>query len=158
MSLKGSNRGTRIAIARCVAVLGCGLSCGSLPARAVDCAQPPVAVAAVAPEFPDVAHRAKISGTVAVAVTIDEAGKVASAHVKSESGAGSMFVEAAVNAAKRWQFNPAVACGSRQAMLTFDFKLPIPSAADVGTVFRPPYTIEIVVEAIHSIIDYSGTP
>jgi TonB family protein len=141
-----------------IGVGSCGVAAASQSVESADCSQPPIVVTAIAPAFPDVPHRARISGVVVVAVHVDPAGRVASAQTVPEKPPNLNFVDAAVAAAKRWEFNPAAGCDSRQAELKFDFKLPMAPAPDAGAVFRPPYTVEIIVEAVQVITTSTGTP
>lgn len=138
--------GIRGAIA--VAVLIGGMPLGSRAAEPVDCAAPPTVLAAIAPSYPDLPRRARISGTAVVVVDIDHFGNVASAAIGPSKTMNPLFGDPVLEAAKKWQFNPAVNCDSRSATLTFDFRPPVKEASEAGTVFRSPFTVEILVEAI----------
>ncbi len=59
------------------------------------------------PEYPDIARRSSMEGYVWVKILVDKTGKPKKAVVIKENG-GSIFNEAAVNAAMRYQFTPGV--------------------------------------------------
>ena len=124
------------------------------PSRARVCSDSPRPVSAMAPEFPNVGRQARVSGTVPVDVSIDEAGRVLSAKVVD--GGPSMFEAASVAAAARWLFDSAPGCGNRKARLVFRFKTPVPSGWGGGTVFRPPYEVDIVIEEIKLPVERSN--
>jgi protein TonB len=66
----------------------------------------PVAVRQVRPEYPDIARRAGIEGTVWVKILVDKEGRVKKAIVlKSDS---EIFDEPAIKAALQWVFAPAM--------------------------------------------------
>lgn len=58
----------------------------------------------VDPTYPDVARRMNITGTVKVAVVVTPSGAVKSTRVV---GGHPLFVNAAVEAVKKWKFEPA---------------------------------------------------
>jgi protein TonB len=77
----------------------------------------------VNPEYPQEAKDAKIQGVVTVELTIGEDGNVITA--KALSG-HPMLRDAAVAAAKQWQFQPTVVDGKQVKVagrLTFNFAL-----------------------------------
>jgi TonB family protein len=125
-----------------------GTLANSRAAEPRDCGAPPTVVVAVAPSFPDVCRRARFAGVAIVVVEIDHVGKVESATFGPNRNANSLFNAPALEAAKQWQFGPAANCDSRYATLTFEFKSPVKVASEAGTVFRPPFTVEIRVEAV----------
>ncbi len=67
----------------------------------------PQIVHAEKPQYPDLARRAGMEGYVWVKILVDKAGKPKKAVVIKESG-GELFNDAAVNAAMKYQFTPAV--------------------------------------------------
>lgn len=151
-------RRIRGAVTLAVAVLVGGTPLGSRAADPIECGVPPTVVAAIAPSFPDLPRRARISGTAVVMVDVDHLGNVSSAAIGSSKTMNPLFADPALEAAKKWQFNPAVNCDSRSATLTFDFKRPVKEALEAGTVFRPPFTIEILVEAVRVDTSSTGRP
>jgi TonB family protein len=60
----------------------------------------------VQPEFPDLARKMGISGVVKIGVTVTPNGTVKEAHV---IGGHPVLAQAAVDAAKKWRFEPAPA-------------------------------------------------
>jgi TonB family protein len=76
----------------------------------------------VEPEYPPLARAARISGLVVVEVTVDEAGLVTSARAISGH---PLLKDAAVNAARQWQFSPTALSGVPVKVvgtLTFNFE------------------------------------
>ena len=145
-----------VTVASALLVGGTALSLRA--AEPLDCSTPPTVVAAIAPTFPDLPRRARIAGTAVVVVDVDHLGNVASATFGSSKTMNPMLNDPALTAAKKWQFNPAVNCDSRFATLTFDFKRPVKEASEAGTVFRPPFTIEILVEEVRVDTSSTGSP
>ncbi len=84
----------------------------------------PTLVRRPAPRYPEIARRTRREATVAVTVLVDENGRVQDARVKgAKSGYG--FDEAAVDAARRATFTPAMKNGVRVKMwydLNINFK------------------------------------
>ncbi len=81
------------------------------------------AVKRVQPAYPEVAKAARASGTVQVQITVDESGNVTSAEAKTGH---SLLRDAAVGAARQWQFKPTAIEGKPvkvQGVLTFNFYL-----------------------------------
>lgn len=79
------------------------------------------AVRKVQPEYPALAKAAKASGTVQVQVTVDETGQVIAANV---IGGHPLLRNAALEAAKQWQFKPTQLSGKpvqTQGVITFNF-------------------------------------
>jgi protein TonB len=64
----------------------------------------------VAPTYPPQALSRGLEGEVRVRITIDTAGRVADAQVISGTPAG-VFDQAAVNAVRKWRFEPVVKDG-----------------------------------------------
>lgn len=67
----------------------------------------PQVVQSVQPTYPDIARRAGVEGTVWVNILVDKDGKPKKAVVVKED-AGGIFNEAAVSAAMKYQFTPAI--------------------------------------------------
>jgi TonB family protein len=81
------------------------------------------AVKRVQPAYPEVAKAARASGPVQVQITVDESGNVTSAEAKTGH---SLLQDAAVTAARQWQFKPTAVEGKPvkvQGLLTFNFTL-----------------------------------
>jgi protein TonB len=73
-------------------------------------------------EYPSLARVARIGGSVVVEVTVDEAGAVISARAISGH---PLLKDAAVNAARQWQFSPTTLSGVPVGVigtLTFNFE------------------------------------
>jgi protein TonB len=64
----------------------------------------------VAPIYPPQALSRRLEGEVRVRITVDTAGRVADAQVISGTPAG-VFDQAAVNAVRKWRFEPVVRDG-----------------------------------------------
>lgn len=127
--------GMRSAPFRCLVVLSLMVDvCPAGASAATDVEQ------AVAPVYPGAAAASGIGGTIAVEVRLSEAGAVVNATV----GEGpAQLRQASLEAARLWRF-PAQPAG-RGIKLTFLFRL-MPKdtpAAQLGAVFRPPYTVEV---------------
>jgi protein TonB len=76
------------------------------------------------PAYPEIARKAEVEGVVKVLVTIDEAGRVIQAWVERSNA--PVLNEAAVEAAYRFQFRPAMQRGipvKATIGLTFEFKI-----------------------------------
>lgn len=78
------------------------------PAPPVTSYTPPVAIDKPVPDYPPLARRSKITGTVEVEVEVDEQGKVVKAAALSGP---SLLRAAAEDALRRWRFKPAVRNG-----------------------------------------------
>ena len=81
------------------------------------------AIRRVEPEYPAQAKADKISGTVVVEITIDEAGNVMSARAISGH---PLLKDAAIDAARQWQFSTTTISGKPVKVvgtLTFNFEL-----------------------------------
>ena len=86
----------------------------------------PVQVAEVAPTYPDIARRAGIEGAVWVKALVDKEGHVRDVIIAKSSGANAGFEEAAIDAAKKTVWKPAIANGQPIAVwVTYkvEFKL-----------------------------------
>ena len=93
----------------------------------------------VAPAYPPISIAAAVEGDVIVHVTIDDSGSVRAAAV---TRGHPLLNRAALDAAQRWSFNAAR--GSRQADVTFSFRINRSSATSESSAFVPPYRVEIV--------------
>lgn len=78
------------------------------PADFVAFDKAPVVVKRVAPRYPELAIRAGIEGEVWVKIWIRKDGKVETAEVQKRSGTTVGFEEAAIEAAKQFEFEPAL--------------------------------------------------
>lgn len=84
----------------------------------------PVPVKQVQPEYPEIARRAGVEGTVWVKILVDKEGKAKKAVVMKSDA--EIFNEPAVNAAKQWVFTPAMMNNGPVAVwaaVPFRFKL-----------------------------------
>ncbi len=107
--------------------------------------------AAVAPKYPPLAAVGRISGTVAVRVTIDGSGSVTKAEVVSGH---TLLRQAAEDAAKKWKFESAPV-QTRTAEVKFRFSLlPEKEDSDVQTTFFPPDEIEIELTPAKPPVNY----
>jgi TonB family protein len=96
--------------------------------------------AAVAPQYPPIAVLARLSGSVAVRVVVDQSGNVTQADATKGH---PVLKKAAREAAKKWKFEIAPA-PSRTTLLEFDFKvLPEKSDLESETTFMPPNKVEV---------------
>lgn len=71
----------------------------------------------IAPVYPELAKRMKISGSVKVQATVDPEGKVTA--VKSLSG-NRMLESAAEDAVKRWKFETASGSSTEEVSINFE--------------------------------------
>jgi protein TonB len=78
----------------------------------------PVKVVEVIPEYPALAQRAGIEGDVWVNALIDKEGKVRDVIIVKDSGANAGFEEAAMEAARKTVWKPAIANGQPIAVWT----------------------------------------
>ncbi|MBP9824364.1 MAG: TonB family protein [Thermoanaerobaculia bacterium] len=88
--------------------------------------KPPVLVSLTKPEYPAMARRMKVEGTVIVSLLVDETGRVAETRLESGVSQKVGINEAAVAAAKSAVFSPATKSGVRVKMwyqLKIPFKL-----------------------------------
>jgi protein TonB len=93
-------------------VLALGLSLAlTLPARAAEKIEPPVAVRTIAPEFPEQLLREGVSGLVLVNCLIDEKGTVQDMRI--EKASNELFVKPAMQALSKWRFKPAQSGGNK---------------------------------------------
>jgi len=115
----------------------------------------PAVVAAVAPQWPSLglgikkANEESSRVTATVEVTIDDKGTVTAAKPLK---AHPLFQNTSLEAARRWRFAPGE--NGRIAQLTFSFVVWNRGAArdQLGTIFLPPYEIEVRVELPESSV------
>jgi TonB family protein len=84
---------------------------------------PPKFISGNDPKYTESARDAKIEGTVILAVSIDEKGKVKAVKVKSPLDKG--LDHNAIKAVKRWKFQPATVDGK-----------PVPTEVNISVDFR----------------------
>jgi TonB family protein len=77
----------------------------------------PVLTKRVEAEYPPLARQKKIQGTVILQLLINENGQVAEVKVLRAAGGASGLNESAVEAARKWTFQPAVKAGKRVKVL-----------------------------------------
>ena len=139
-------------LARCIPLLT--MLCGIAAAQQIP-SSAPVVVAAVAPQWAPFGIAIKqpkeqsSKATATVEVTIDEKGIVTA--VKLLKG-HPLFVKVSLDAAKQWRFAPGES--GRIAQLTFTFVVFNRGTPDaqLGTIFHPPYEIEVRVELPESSV------
>jgi protein TonB len=76
-----------------------------------DVDRPPEIAAVVKPEYPPVARRMNISGTVVLSVLVTETGHVADVRTVREAGGRMGLTQAAQKAVRQWTFRPATKNG-----------------------------------------------
>jgi len=72
---------------------------------------PPEIASVVKPQYPSVARRMNISGTVVLSVLVTEAGRVGDIRVVREAGGNMGLTQAAQKAVRQWTFRAAVKSG-----------------------------------------------
>ena len=85
--------------------------------------KPPVLVSLTKPEYPAMARRLKVEGTVVVSLLVDETGRVAETRLDSGVSQNVGLNEAALSAARSAVFNPATKSGVRVKMW-YQIKIP----------------------------------
>jgi protein TonB len=86
----------------------------------------PVQIEVVTPEYPEMARRASIEGIVWVKALVDKEGRVRDVIIVRDSGAKAGFEEAAIEAAKKTFWKPAISNGQPVAVWVaykIEFKL-----------------------------------
>ena len=73
--------------------------------------RPPEIASVVKPEYPPVARRMNVSGTVVLSVLVDENGHVEDLRTVREAGGNMGLTQAAQKAVRQWTFRPAVKSG-----------------------------------------------
>jgi TonB family protein len=104
---------------------------------------------AVAPVFPAVAIQARSDGAVTVETAITPSGDVADAKVVEISGPPAVYLkEWLEQVARQWKFSSSDSRSIRTVQIKFVFRLMPPGAApeQLGTVFSPPYQVEVRAE------------
>jgi len=94
------------------------------PADFVPVEKQPVPVKQVSPEYPDIARRANLEGTVWVKILVDKEGKAKKAVIMKSDN--EMFNDNAIKAALQWVFTPAMMNNGPVAVwaaVPFRFKL-----------------------------------
>ena len=76
-----------------------------------DVDQPPEIATVVKPEYPPVARRMNVSGTVILSVLVNESGRVADIRTVREAGGNMGLTQAAQKAVRQWTFRPATKGG-----------------------------------------------
>jgi TonB family protein len=112
---------------------------GDAGAPTADDLTAPILKARAEATYPPEALQQRIEGDVGLELTVDEAGKVASARVTSAAGHG--FDEAALEAVKQFTFEPARRGATPIRSLvqfTYEFHLPLPREAPVPPPVEPP--------------------
>lgn len=100
----------------------------------------PAVEEAVAPVYPELAVLGRIAGSVIVAIHVSERGAVAEANIVEGE---SLLRQASLDAARQWRFSQQA--GASELKLIFSYKLMAKGTpeAELGTIFRPPYTVEV---------------
>ena len=109
-----------------------------------------------APEYPDSAVKAKMDGTVRVAIWIQPDGIVGNASI--DASVNPMLDASALKAAREWRYEPIGGDGQRKAILVFEFSVvetgPQESTCYVGpsqVTFKPPNVVKIRGWLIRSV-------
>ncbi len=90
----------------------------------------PAFIERVVPVYPELAKRAGLEGVVWVQVLVDKTGKVRDVKVAKASGANAGFEQAAVDAAWKCKFSPAIQNGRPIAVwATFPFRFTLKKSA-----------------------------
>jgi len=100
---------------------------------------PPV-LSAAAPVYPQLAILSATGGDVSVKVKVNKTGQVISTKLIEGH---KLLQSAALEAARRWRFEQGI--DHREAQLVFSFRV-MPketSPADLTSIFRPPYAVEV---------------
>ena len=80
-----------------------------LPGERICVERPPEVVMTSVPEYPDLAKRIALEGSATVNVLVDKEGKVKKALLMKSTD--DLFTQAALEAAKKWAFTPAIMNG-----------------------------------------------
>ena len=108
----------------------------------------PKVVEAVAPDYPEAATSMRAEGRVVVAVKVSQKGVVDS----TEALYGPpIFVQPALDAAKRWRFVESKNRNERISELAFVFLI-ADKPADSGVTFFPPNQMEVVVDGPSRVV------
>ena len=76
-----------------------------------DVDRPPEIATVVKPEYPPIARRMNVSGTVILSVLVTETGRVADVRTVREAGGNMGLTQAAQKAVRQWTFRPATKSG-----------------------------------------------
>jgi TonB family protein len=99
---------------------------------------------AMAPDYPAAAVTGGVSGGVVVEVRVSQRGAVESATVVEGD---ALLRQPSIDAARLWRFRAQAGsrAGSQEGKLVFSFRLMPKNTpeAQLGTIFRPPYTVEV---------------
>ena len=95
---------------------------------------------AVAPIYPELAFVGRIAGSVVVEIRVSERGEVSEAAIVEGD---ALLRQSSLDAARLWRFQAQA--GGRELKLIFSYKLMPKNTpeAQLGAVFRPPYTVEV---------------
>jgi len=93
---------------------------------------------AVAPVYPAAAVTGRISGSVIVTVHVSDRGAVTNATVVDGN---ALLRQASLDAARLWRFQ-AHAAADLKLIFSFRFMPKNTPESQLGSVFRPPYTVE----------------
>jgi protein TonB len=90
--------------------------------------EPPVVIPSTRahPDYPDIARKARVTGSVLLLIVIDKEGRVGSIEVLQAPDARFGFELAAIEAVKRWRYRPARLGGrpvAVQASVRIEFTL-----------------------------------
>ncbi len=104
------------------------------PVRVGGQIQTPELVTRVDPKYPPVAVAAKLTGTVILEITVNEAGRVTNVNVLRSLG---LLDQAAVDAVKQWQYSPLMLNGIPTPFIVtvtvnFSLRRPVTPAQNVG--------------------------
>jgi TonB family protein len=111
-------------------------------------------LSAVAPAYPPIALTANTSGDVQIAVTIDKTGHVTKAVFVSGN---PLLHKAAVEAAKRWEFEKLDEEATLQLAFSFRMVPKDTSAEDMTPVFMPPYHLEVRGKLPEPTVNYDSS-
>jgi TonB family protein len=96
------------------------------------------AVEHAAPRYPAVAASTSVSGVVHVIVTVDEAGIVTDATVRSGH---ELLNAAALEAAKRWKFSRCTRTLSAELIFRFEVGKPGETGVRLEPLYKAPFTV-----------------
>jgi len=115
----------------------------------------PGVVEAVAPAYPVPALDGRVSGGVVAEVHVSERGTVSSAAIVDGN---PLLRQACLEAARLWRF--AAQPGAHDVKLVFSFRLMPKNTpeAQLGTIFRPPYAVEVRRITPEPVSRYARSP
>ncbi|MFN7992090.1 MAG: TonB family protein [Bryobacteraceae bacterium] len=100
----------------------------------------PAAEEAVAAAYPGPALDARVSGAVVVSIQVSERGTVTGASVTEGD---ALLRQASLEAARLWRFRAQPGVHSVKLIFNFRFMPRNTPEAQLGPIFKPPYTVEI---------------